>query len=287
MKLGVSSYSFSRYLAETKCGYIAICDMAKEMGFDGIEFINLKNEKWGEVDDEFEIAERIRAHCEKIGLEIIAYTVGANFLSDNIEGEMASLRRNVDIAEALGAPLMRHDVVYRLRDREGYTYESAIKEIAPLINEISNYAKAKGIRTCTENHGYVFQAPERVKALIDAVDNPNYGWLCDMGNFLCADADPINGVKTSLPYVMHVHAKDFLFKSGIKIKPAGFSIPTLGGNYLRGTVVGHGVVPVKECIDILKNHGYNFYVSLEFEGQESVLQAIKDGFSNLKSYIGG
>ena len=207
MKLGVSSYSFSRYLAETKCGYIAICDMAKEMGFDGIEFINLRNEKWGENDDEFEIAERIRAHCEKIGLEIIAYTVGANFLSDNIEGEMASLRRNVDIAEALGAPLLRHDVVYRLRDREGYTYESAIEEIAPLINEISKYAKTKGIRTCTENHGYVFQAPERVKALIDAVDNPNYGWLCDMGNFLCADADPINGVKNSLPYVMHVSTK--------------------------------------------------------------------------------
>lgn len=286
MKLGVSSYSFSKYLSETKCGYIAICNMAKGMGFDGIEFINLRNEKWGENDDEFEIAARIRTHCEKIGLEIIAYTVGANFLSDNIEREMASLRRNVDIAEALGAPLLRHDVVYRLRDREGYTYESAIKEIAPLINEISNYAKAKGIRTCTENHGFVFQAPERVKALIDTVNNPNYGWLCDMGNFLCADADPVNGVKTALPYVMHVHAKDFLFKSGAEPKPDGFSITTLGGNYICGTVVGQGAVPVKECIDILKNHGYGLYVSLEFEGREEVLQAIKDGFYTLKSYIG-
>ena len=30
MKLGVSSYSFSKHLAATKCGYEAICDIAKE-----------------------------------------------------------------------------------------------------------------------------------------------------------------------------------------------------------------------------------------------------------------
>ena len=43
MKLGVSSYSFSKYLASTQCGYVEICDIAKEIGFEGIEFINLKN----------------------------------------------------------------------------------------------------------------------------------------------------------------------------------------------------------------------------------------------------
>ena len=74
MKLGVSSYSFSKHIAATKCGYEAICDIAKEIGFEGIEFINLKNEKWGETDDEFSIAAKLREHCEKIGLEIIAYT---------------------------------------------------------------------------------------------------------------------------------------------------------------------------------------------------------------------
>lgn len=286
MRFGVSSYSFSKYLSDTKCGYTAICDLAKEMGFEGIEFINLKNEKWGETDNELDIAERIREYCKKIELEIIAYTVGANFLADDIDGEMAKLRHNVDIAEKLGAPLMRHDVVYKLRDKAGYTYKDAIAEIAPRVNEISNYAKSKGIVTCTENHGFVFQAPERVKELIDTVDNPNYGWLLDMGNFLCADADPVSAVKIAFPYAVHVHAKDFLFKSGDEPKPAGFSITTLGGNYLRGTVIGHGIVPVKKCIDELKNAEYDGWLSLEFEGQENVLQAIKDGLANLKTYVG-
>ena len=286
MKIGVSSYSFSKYLADTKCGYEAICDIAKNMGFDGIEFINLYSEKWGVTSDEFEVARKIRAHCDKIGLEIIAYTVGANLLSDNVDGEVAKLKRHVDIAETLGAPLMRHDVAYNLRNEEGYTYQCAIDEIAPRVAEISEYAKAKGIKTCTENHGYVFQAPERVKELIDRVDNPNYGWLCDIGNFLCVDAEPVKSVEIAAPYAIHAHAKDFLYKSGSEPKPAGFGITTSGGNYLRGTVVGHGVVPVKKCIDVLKAAGYNGWLSLEFEGAEDNLKALENGLANLRSYCG-
>ena len=33
MKLGVSSYSFRKYILEAKCDYIKICDLAKEFGF--------------------------------------------------------------------------------------------------------------------------------------------------------------------------------------------------------------------------------------------------------------
>ena len=41
MKIGVSSYSFSRYMKHTGANYLKICDLAREMGFDGIEFIDL------------------------------------------------------------------------------------------------------------------------------------------------------------------------------------------------------------------------------------------------------
>ena len=284
MKIGVSSYSFSKYLTAERCGYLKICDMAKEMGFGGIEFIGLQNSKWGEEDDELIIAERIRSHCADIGLEIIAYTVGANFLAADVGAEMQKLRHCVDVAAALGVPIMRHDVVYKLREGRDESYADIIPEIAPLINEISDYASSKGIRTCTENHGFIFQAPECVEALIQAVNNPNYGWLCDMGNFLCVDAEPIRSVEIAAPYTVHVHAKDFLFKAGDGERPAGFGIATTGGNYLRGTVIGHGVVPVKECIDILKKSGYDGWISLEFEGAEDNIQALKDGLANLKKW---
>ena len=286
MKIGVSSYSFSRILSYGKHTYEDICDIAKRLGYDGIEFIGLENCGWGIVGDEIEIAKKIRAHCEKIGLEIVAYTVGANFLSDDIDAEVARVNHCVDVCHALGAPLMRHDVASKLRTSHLYSYRDAIEEMVPYIREVTEYAARLGIRTCTENHGFIFQYPERVEELILAVDRENYGWLCDMGNFLCTDCDPVESVRIAAPHAFHVHAKDFLYKSGDCRMPAGYQIVTSGGNYLRGTVVGHGDVPVVQCINILKRAGYDGYVSLEFEGPEDNLYALEMGLKNLREAIG-
>ena len=77
-----------------------------------------------------------------------------------------------------------------------------------------------------------------------------------MGNFLGVDADPVKSVTIAAPYTFHVHAKDFIYKKGEGECPVGLH-PTAGGNYLRGTVLGHGVVPVKQCINILKSKDYD------------------------------
>ena len=284
MKLGVSSYSFLKYARETKCGYHAVCDIAKDIGYDGIEFIGLKEVCACPGNDEMKAARDIREYCAKIGLEIAAYTVSANFLSDDLQAELKRLRECVDITVALGANVMRHDAAWGPRPLFRYGYRDAIAEIAPHIRELTEYAESKGVKTCTENHGSFIQDPERVKELIDTVNHPNYGWLVDIGNFMCVDADIIEAVGIAAPYVFHFHAKDFLFKSGSEIAPNGWFC-TRGGNYIQATVAGHGVVPIQQCINIIKKAGYNGYVSLEFEGWEDNLQALKSGYAYLRKLI--
>lgn len=284
MKIGVSSYSFSSYIKKTKCDYLHICDKAKEFGFDGIEFINLENPGWGITDDPMKTAAEIKAHCDKIGLEIYAYTVSANFFSGDKDAEVKRICACLDVAKALGAPVLRHDVCWALPKEHLYSYRDAIKELAPYIRKVADYAESLGIRTCTENHGHIFQAPNRVEELILAVNHKNFGWLCDMGNFLCADVSPIDAVKIAAPYAFHVHAKDFIFKSGEGVKPEGF-METSGGNFLRGTVAGHGIVPIASCISALKRVSYDGVISLEFEGPEDTDYALKNGLTYLKKLI--
>ena len=284
MKIGVSSYSFRKYIIQNKCDYFKICDLAKEMGFDGIEFTPLEDANYGITDDPLKTAKEIKAYCDKIGLEITAYTVGANLVTDEPEKEIATLKARIDVAEALGAKLLRHDVCSKLRNKYLYTYKDAIAEMVPRIREVTEYAASKGIRTCTENHGYIFQKSERVEELILAVGHENYGWLCDMGNFLCADVDPVKAVTIAAPYVFHAHAKDFIYKDGSVDRPVGF-FGTAGGNHIRGTVIGHGVVPIKNCVTVLKNAGYDGYLSIEFEGMEECLPAIKAGLDFLKTVV--
>ena len=279
MKIGVSSYSFSKYMKATGRNYIDICNLAKEIGFDGIEFIDLEPAVSGK--DVMATAKEIREHCASIDLEISAYTIGANFLCDDPKAEVERIKGCVDVAAELGAKTMRHDACWNPKDRT-FTWRQAVEEIAPYIREVTEYAATKGVRTCTENHGFFIQDPERVETLIKTVNHPNYGWLVDMGNFICADCDSVAAVATAIPYAFHVHAKDFLFKKGSEVDPGEGWVQSRGKNYVRGTVVGHGVIPVWQCAKMFKAAGYEGYLSLEFEGMEDNLAALKAGYAYLR-----
>lgn len=110
MKIGVSSYSFSKYMHQTGADYFAVCDLAKKMGYDAIEFIDLSLDVQPAASLT-ELAQAIRRHCEEINLPIAAYTVGADFLRPN---EVQAVMEKVDIAEALGAKVLRHDAAWSL-----------------------------------------------------------------------------------------------------------------------------------------------------------------------------
>ena len=278
MKIGVSSYSFAQYMGETKANYFQIIDLAKEIGFDAIEFIDLKLDVQP-AESLPALAKDIRSYCENKGLPIAAYTVGADFL--NRENETEHIKGQADIAEILGAPVMRHDAFWRLP--EGMTWRQAVNLIAPRIREVTEYAAKKGIRTCTENHGLILQDAERVEDLIRTVNHPNYGWLVDMGNFLCADDNPLRAVPIAAPYAFHAHVKDFIFKSFRDDDPGEGWIHTRNGNYIRGTVAGHGVVPIRKCLSILRQAGYQGVVSYEFEGHEQNLPALKNALKFIRS----
>ena len=282
MKIGVSSYSYSKYMNATGADFFAVAELAKKQGFDGIEFLQL--EKRAEDEAVLDTAAALRKHCENLGIEICAYTIGADFLNGSgggkPEDEVSRLKECVDVCAALGAKVMRHDVVWKLLPGMR-SWRDALPIIVPAIREVTEYAAEKGIRTCTENHGFIFQDSARMEEMILSVNHPNYGWLVDMGNFTCADESSSYAVGIAAPYAFHVHAKDFLIKPGDADPGMGW-FRSRGGNYLRGTIVGHGEIPVRQCIQILKTAGYDGWISLEFEGMEENLPATEAGLAYLR-----
>lgn len=113
---------------------------------------------------------------------------------------------------------------------------------------VTEYAQSVGVRTMTENHGYFSQDSIRVEKLINTVAHDNFGWLIDIGNFLCADDEPAAAVGRAARYAFYVHAKDFIVKSGQQANPGRGFFMSRGGNFLRGTIIGHGDVPVVQCL---------------------------------------
>jgi sugar phosphate isomerase/epimerase len=137
----------------------------------------------------------------------------------------------------------------------------------------------------TENHGFFAQDSRRVERLVTAVGHPNFGLLVDIGNFLCVDEDPAQAVGRVAPLAFHVHVKDFFVRSGQRPCPGEGWFASRGGNYLRGTILGHGDVPVEQCLRILARAGYDGAVSIEFEGIEEPLASIRMGLNCLRRSI--
>lgn len=279
MKYSVSSYSYSQLTSSGVRSEKELIALAKEMGFDGIEFAEIHApDGVGKLD----YAKSLKAEAEKYDIEIVAYCIGSDLLKGATEVER--LISEVDICEALGCHLMRHDATwgYAAEERGNRGFNNALPMIIDGYREVTEYAKTKGIRTAIENHGFFCQDSDRVEAIINGVHNDNFGALVDIGNFLCADEDPAKAVGKLAPYAVHVHTKDFHFKSGEEFVPSDGFFMTRGGNYLRGAIIGHGIVPVLQCLRIIKNAGYNGFVTVEFEGMEDCEKGIKSGLNTLK-----
>ncbi|MBE6598274.1 MAG: sugar phosphate isomerase/epimerase [Ruminococcaceae bacterium] len=281
MKTAVSSYSFGSYLSEEKLGYLGIIEKAKELGFDGIEFTDA-----GWVCNP-ENALKIKEKCAEVGIVPVNIAMGANFLAENIKDTIANVREVIDIAAIIGIPFVRHDVAYGFSNdiKIGRSYDCAIPKMVDAIREVTKYAEQKGVRTCTENHGFFSQDALRVEKLINEVNHPNFGALVDIGNFMCADEDPTISVGIMAPYAIHAHAKDFHWKSGMDIDPGEGWFRTRAGNYLRGAIIGHGEAKPFQSIQTLKREGYDGFISIEYEGLEDNLYGLRVGLENLKRFI--
>lgn len=287
MKVAVSSYSFSQLLNSGRITQLGCIAKAKEMGFDGIEFVDIQPHDGSSAED---YAEKLREEAARLNFPITNFTTGADFLTGSggdVRAEIECVKRKVDLAVLLGAHSMRHDATtgFAPGTRGFRGFDNVLPRLADACRQVTEYAAERGVKTMVENHGFFCQDSVRVEKLVNAVGHDNFGLLTDMGNFLCADENPVTAFGRVAPYAFYAHAKDFHVKNGMNPDPGEGFFCSRGGNYLCGAIIGHGSVPVKQCLAVLKQAGYDGFVAVEFEGMEEALTGIRIGLANLRRYI--
>ena len=283
MKYSVTTYSFSQLISAGKLTQLDAVAVAAQIGFDGIEFTELKPCDKPTLEQQLAYAKAIREQARVHGIEIVAYLIGADLCSDDGK-EVERVKGQLDVAYALGAKMLRHDVCgSEKRGNRTVSFEQMLPTIAKNAREITEYASTLGIRTMTENHGLVVQDSDRVERLYNAVAHPNYGLLVDIGNFACVDEDSVTAVSRLAPYAIHVHVKDFKkYSFGIPTPDGQKAITTRGCNKLIGCAIGDGDIPVSQCLSIIKRTAYDAYLTVEFEGPNDCLCEIRRGLDYLK-----
>lgn len=286
MKIGLSSYSL---LKAIKSGEMSILDAIRWIADNGGEHMEIVPYGYTLVDDP-ELADAVRETAKEAGIALSNYSMPANFVQDTEEmfdEEVARVKLHVDLVHRLGMKHMRHDVTAFTIPQEKMTiewYEDHLHFMVRGSQLIADYAAQYGITTTIENHGFSVQSSDRVQRVLHEVARPNFKTTLDIGNFMCVDENPIIGVKKNLPYASLIHFKDFYFRPYDQHPGGGDWFLTSNGNYLRGAIVGQGDIEIRKIVKLIKESGYDGYITIEFEGMEECKAASRIAMDNLRRF---
>lgn len=282
IKIGFTSYSFAQALRKGEMDIAEAIRFAAELGAQHMELA---------PGDLFEMTPetiaKIVETAKSVQLPLSSYTIGANFVQKDaaaVKAEIERIKKEVEIGAALGVTRMRHDCGWR--PQEECSYDNFEREAGIFIDacgQIADKAKSYGIVTSIENHGFYVQASERVQRIVLGVNRDNFRTTLDVGNFLCVDEDPECAVMNNVRFASMIHFKDFHIRRSVT-DPAGF-IKTLHGRYLRGAVTGDGDVDLPAICKIIKNSGYDGFLSIEYEGREECKFACTRAIKNVKELM--
>lgn len=257
-------------------------DFARKNHFSGVEATNLAELSTPDLA----AAERLRRTAEKCNLEIVCMSMGVRLECEDWREQVEMLKRYVDVTCKLGAKMFHHTFVPTLgmKADEMPVYPSVRSQLLEAATSVQRYAAKFGIKCVFEDQGFIVNGIHDYEDFYSSLPLPNKGVVSDFGNIYFYGETPAKFTSHFLHHIAHVHVKDYL------IKPGGGQFPGRGwylskqGDYIRGTILGHGCIDFVPIFRCLIRGGYDGWYSLEFDGLEDPFEAAVLGRENMIYY---
>ena len=195
-----------------------------------------------------EYLRHVKQLCFRLGLDVSGTAVGNDFCHPagaERDREIAHVKKWVDYAEILGAPVIRIFSGHPHGTSEAEAHKLAVAA----IEECCQYAGEHGVYLALENHGGLTATPAGLLALVRDVKSPWFGVNLDTGNF--NGTDVYAEIAQLAPYAINVQIKVSVTPAGGKRQHADFS----------------------RLARIVSEAGYRGYIVLEYEEAEDPLVA--------------
>ncbi len=170
--------------------------------------------------------------------------------------DITALKEWFSVAKAVGSPSIRINAGW------GEPVDEAmLKRVIASYKELVKEAEKTGIKMLIENHGGPSSDPDNILRFLKEVGSESFRTCPDFGNF--ADDIRYSALEKVAPYAFVVHAKTYDFDEE--------------GNETK--------VDIGRCVKIIKDAGYDGYLSVEFEGPMDEHEGIKKSLELLKRYL--
>tara|TARA_R110001583_G_scaffold61034_1_gene180847 strand:- start:2823 stop:3764 length:942 start_codon:yes stop_codon:yes gene_type:complete len=261
-KMSLAQWSLHKAILDEKTlNPLDFAKKAKELGFDGIEYVSqlYKSELAKHKDPKTgmeNLLKSLKDSSEKYQVENVLIMVDGegNLASLNTAERNQSIENHkkwVDAAAYLGC----HSI--RVNAHGNGSAEEVAQAAIESLGKLSEYAKEKNINIIVENHGGYTSNGAWLADVMTRIGKDNCGTLPDFGNFCqtknygsindenCKNAyDIYKGVKELMPFAKGVSAKSYDFSEDGK-QPK---------------------IDYVKMLNIVKNAGYKGYIGVEYEG---------------------
>lgn len=184
-----------------------------------------------------------------LGLDISGTAVGNDFChppGPKRDKDIAHVKRWVDYAEVLGAPVIR---IFSGNAANGASKEEAHRLAVAGIEECCQYAGQHGVYLALENHGGLTTTVDGILQIVRDVKSPWFAVNLDTGNFTSSDV--YGDLARLAPYALNVQVKVSIKPEGGKKQPSD----------------------LRRLARIMTDAGYRGYIVLEYEEDEDPRQA--------------
>ncbi len=219
----------------------------KDLGFDGVEIrgigkeIDIPNAKPFLPQN----IDKTKAQLNKMNIEISCFSSDCRLNEEfKVQAHLKTAKEYIDTASAAGVKFVRV-----LADTSPAPSTSLdLNLVAGHLKELCQYAENKDVTILVETNGVFADSNEMLK-LISTVDHKSFAVLWDFHHPYRFFNEPISLTYNRLKqHIKYVHAKDSKMVDG----------------KVAYQLAGHGDVPIKEALDLLKNDGYEGYFTLEW-----------------------
>ena len=217
----------------------------KKLGFDGGEMFPNKSV------NTIEGARELRDALKTEGITCPCFSACVDLSKGDGTETISELKHCIDLTAEIGAPYIHHTLIPGLSHPKpgSPSFDDLFDEVVRRAQIVCDYAAEKGIECLYEDQGYYFNGADRFERYITALKRDNIGVCADFGNIYFVDETPENFIGRFTGMIKHVHVKDYLRKEGTW--PGEGWYLSRGGNWLRDTIIGHGVIDFEKGFRIL------------------------------------
>jgi sugar phosphate isomerase/epimerase len=262
MRPGITIYSGNQLFGKGGMTVQNFIKYVSELGFEGIDIGYYWKDRAREIKE-------CPKWLEDSGITLSGYIVGNDFGkvvgTGKEQEEIDKVRQAIDDAALLGTDRLR---VFA-GSREDMSFDDGRKPVLECFAQCLEHAESNKIILALEDHGGWSSNSKEMLFYINSLSSPYFQACVDIGNFLVGGEQPLDGVRNTAKHAAMVHVKDC----------------KISDDRVDATVVGDGEVDVKGCLQILKNSGYDGYLSLEYEAEEECRYGIETSLKRMKTYL--